>query len=168
MSNIITATFGEGETSVVTAPKYMYAKGQILKFEGIDLPNAYRVQFANSKNEDAKAQLGTSDGVIIPDVYFTTGKNIYAWVMLQTGETDVEIEYDVKIPILETSEPEDETPTQEQMTIINQMMNGLSDAIDALNTATSQFGEALESIDNLQFRINEIGELIQQTGRSDE
>ena len=168
MSNIITAVFGEGDTSVVTAPRYMYAKGQILKFEGIDLPSAYRVQFANSKNEEAKAQLGTSDGVIIPDVYFTTGKNIYAWIMLQTGETDVEIEYDVVIPILETSEPEDETPTTEQTTIINQMMNGLSDAIDALNTATAQFGEALESIDNLQFRINEIGELIQQTGRSDD
>ena len=57
MSNIITAVFGDGETSVVTSPKYMYARGQILKVEGIDLPNAYRVQFANSKNEEAKAQL---------------------------------------------------------------------------------------------------------------
>lgn len=166
MSNIITATFADGDTSVVTAEQYMYARGQILKVEGLELPSVYRVNFSNSPTGDSKTQIGTADGVIIPDVYFVSGKPIYAYIMLTSGE-DREIKYDITIPILNATEPEDDTPTEEQASVINQAINALSDAITALNEATTRVGEAVEKMETLTFRINEVGELISQTGGED-
>ena len=166
MSNIITATFADGDTSVVTAEQYMYARGQILKVEGLELPSVYRVNFSNSPTGDSKTQIGTADGVIIPDVYFVSGKPIYAYIMLTSGE-DREIKYDITIPILQATEPEDDTPTSEQSSIIDQAINALAEATTALAEATARIGSAVEKIETLTFRINEVGELIEQTGGED-
>lgn len=166
MSNIITATFADGDTSVVTAEQYMYARGQILKVEGLELPSVYRVNFSNSPTGDSKTQIGTADGVIIPDVYFVSGKPIYAYIMLTSGE-DREIKYDITIPILQATEPEDDTPTSEQSSIIDQAINALAEATTALTEATARIGSAVEKIETLTFRINEVGELIEQTGGED-
>jgi hypothetical protein len=166
MSNIITATFADGDTSVVTAEQYMYARGQILKVEGLELPSVYRVNFSNSPTGDSKTQIGTADGVIIPDVYFVSGKPIYAYIMLTSGE-DREIKYDITIPILKATEPEDDTPTSEQSSIIDQAINALAEATTALTEATARIGSAVEKIETLTFRINEVGELIEQTGGED-
>lgn len=166
MSNIITATFADGDTSVVTAEQYMYARGQILKVEGLELPSVYRVNFSNSPTGDSKTQIGTADGVIIPDVYFASGKPIYAYIMLTSGE-DREIKYDITIPILKATEPEDDTPTSEQSSIIDQAINALSAATTALNEAVTRIDGAVEKIETLTFRINEVGELIEQTGGED-
>lgn len=160
MSNIITATFDSGETSVVTTPQYMWAKGQILQIDGLDLPSVYRVNFSNSASGQAKTQIGTADGVIIPNVFFTTGKDIYAWVVLTASDSAEEIEYDIQIPILDASEPEDTETTDEEETIITQAINQLSNAIDALNTATATVGAAVTKLDTLLFTINGTGELI--------
>lgn len=166
MSNIITATFADGDTSVVTAEQYMYARGQILKVEGLELPSVYRVNFSNSPTGDSKTQIGTADGVIIPDVYFVSGKPIYAYIMLTSGE-DREIKYDITIPILQATQPEDDTPTSEQSSIIDQAINALAEATTALTEATSRIGSAVVKIETLTFRINEVGELIEQTGGED-
>lgn len=166
MSNIITATFADGDTSIVTAEQYMYARGQILKVEGLELPSVYRVNFSNSPTGDSKTQIGTADGVIIPDVYFVSGKPIYAYIMLTSGE-DREIKYDITIPILKATEPEDDTPTSEQSSIIDQAINALAEATTALTEATARIGSAVEKIETLTFRINEVGELIEQTGGED-
>lgn len=166
MSNIITATFADGDTSVVTAEQYMYARGQILKVEGLELPSVYRVNFSNSPTGDSKTQIGTADGVIIPDVYFVSGKPIYAYIMLTSGD-DREIKYDITIPILQATEPEDDTPTSEQSSIIDQAINALAEATTALTEATARIGSAVEKIETLTFRINEVGELIEQTGGED-
>lgn len=167
MSNIITAKFTDGDTSVVTSEQYMYARGQILKVEGLELPSAYRVNFSNSPVGDSKTQIGTSDGVIIPDVFFISGKPIYAYIMLASGDDDREIKYDITIPLLNATEPEDDTPTEEQASVVNQAINALSEAITALNEATTRVGEAVEKMETLTFRINEVGELISQTGGED-
>ena len=166
MSNIIMANFTDGDTSVVTAEQYMYARGQILKVDGLELPSVYRVNFSNSPTGDSKTQIGTADGVIIPDVYFVSGKPIYAYIMLTSGE-DREIKYDITIPILKATEPEDDTPTSEQSSIIDQAINALAEATTALTEATARIGSAVEKIETLTFRINEVGELIEQTGGED-
>lgn len=146
MSNIITATFADGDTSVVTAEQYMYARGQILKVEGLELPSVYRVNFSNSPTGDSKTQIGTADGVIIPDVYFVSGKPIYAYIMLTSGE-DREIKYDITIPVLSATQPEDDTPTSEQSSIIDQAINALAEATTALTEATARIGSAVEKIE---------------------
>lgn len=157
MSNIIKATFGSGETSVVTTPQYMFARGQILQIEGLELPSVYRVNISNAPTGSSKTQIGTVDGVIIPDVFFTAGKPIYAYIMLSSGDDDREIKYDITIPVLDATEPEDDTPTEEETSIITQ-------AINALNEAVTRIDGAVEKIETLTFRINEVGELIEQTG----
>jgi hypothetical protein len=167
MSNIITATFSGSDTSIVTAEQYMFARGQILQIEGLDLPSVYRVNFSNAPTGDSKTQIGTADGVIIPDVYFTTGKPIYAYIMLNTGDDDREIKYDITIPVLNATEPEDDTPTEEQTSIINQAITALAEATTALNEAVTRIDGAVEKIETLTFRINEVGELIEQTGGDD-
>lgn len=164
MSNIIKATFDSGETSVVTTSQYMFARGQILQIEGLDLPSVYRVNFSNAPTGDSKTQIGTADGVVIPDVYFTTGKTIYAYVMISNDDDDREIKYDITIPVLNATEPEDDTPTEEQTSIITQAINALAEATDALNEAVTRIDGAVEKMETLTFRINEIGELIEQTG----
>lgn len=166
MSNIITATFADGDTSVVTAEQYMYARGQLLKVEGLELPSVYRVNFSNSPTGDSKTQIGTADGVIIPDVYFVSGKPIYAYIMLTSGDGR-EIKYDITIPILKATQPEDDTPTSEQSSIIDQAITALSAATTALNEAVIRIDGAVEKIETLTFRINEVGELIEQTGGED-
>lgn len=169
MSNIITATFEDGETSIVTTSQYMWAKGQILQIEGIDdLPSVYRVNFSNSVSGQSKTQIGTEDGVIIPDVFFTTGKDIYAWVVVAASDSAEEIEYDIHIPILDASEPEDDETTEEETSIITQAINQLSIAVDALNTATETVGAAVTKLDTLLFNINDTGELIYTYEQEDE
>lgn len=168
MSNIITAVFDDGETSVVTESQYMWATGQILQIDGIDLPSIYRVHFSNSASGQAKTQIGTSDGVIIPNVFFTTGKDIYAWVMVTSSDSAEEIEYDIHIPVLEASEPEDTTTTDEEQSIITQAINQLSSAVDALNTATATVGAAVTKLDTLLFNINDTGELVYSYESEDE
>lgn len=167
MSNVIIATFGDGETTTVTKAQYRWARGQILKVEGVELPSIYRVNFSNSPTERAKTQIGTADGVIIPDVYFTSGKTIYAYIMLNEGDTDVEIEYLAEIPVNEASEPEEDIPTEEQVTIINQAISALATATDKLNEASERIDSAVTKMETLTFRINELGELIEQTGGED-
>ena len=167
MSNIITATFASGDTSIVTNAQYMFARGQILQIEGLELPSVYRVNFSNAPTGDSKTQIGTADGVIIPDVYFTTGKPIYAYVMISTDDDDREIKYDITIPVLNATEPEDDTPTEEQTSIIDQAINALAEATTALNNAVTRIDGAVEKIETLTFRINEVGELIEQTGGDD-
>ena len=86
--------------------------------------------------------------------------------MLTSGE-DREIKYDITIPILKATEPEDDTPTSEQSSIIDQAINALSAATTALNEAVIRIDGAVEKIETLTFRINEVGELIEQTGGED-
>ena len=164
MSNIIKATFDSGETSVVTTSQYMFARGQILQIEGLELPSVYRVNISNAPTGSSKTQIGTADGVIIPDVFFTPGNPVYAYIMLSTGDDDREIKYDITIPVLSATEPEDDTPTEEQTSIITQAINALAEATDALNEAVTRIDGAVEKIETLTFRINEVGELIEQTG----
>lgn len=167
MSNVITATFNSGETSVITEAQYQWATGQILVLDGIELPSVYRVVFSNSSTVQGKTQIGTDDGVIIPDVYFTTGKNIHAWVLLSEDDDDSEYEYDVTIPIATASEPEDDETTTEQESIITQAINQLATAITALNTATESMSAAVTKIDTLLFNINSQGELVYTYGEEE-
>lgn len=190
MSNIITATFEDGETSAITTSQYQWETGQVLQFEGIDLPTTYRANISNSDHGTSNTQLGTAEyGVSIPDVYFTTGKYIYVWIVTTYGDDNAEIEYSVTIPIIKTSRPSDYEATDEEVTIINQAISALNNALDtyestiedveaateAAETATESAEAAVEEanvaihkIDTLDFEINGNGELIVSYDDGDE
>ena len=132
--NIVRAAFG-GLREVTTAPLWQYDYGQILKITGLDLPQAFEVHFSNSrKSGETVTQIGTDNQVVIPDMYLTSGADIYAFIFLHDGTNDGETEYVIKIPVRERPEPSDIEPTPEQQDVI-------TEAIAALNTAVTQTGE---------------------------
>ena len=119
-----------------TAPLYQYDYGQVLKFEGVSLPDAYEVHFSNQDIQGtAKAQIGTADGVEIPDEYLLSGEPIYVWVFLHTGESDGETEYKTVIPVHKRAQKENAEPTPVQQDVITQTIAVLNTAVERAETA---------------------------------
>ena len=136
MSNVITATFKYGNNEATTKPLTQIDYGQILKFDGIDLPASYEVHFANDKiNDVALAMIGDSEGVKIPNALLQTGKYVFAWVYLHTGEDDGETVYTVTIPVTPRSTVDYDLPTEEEQSIITQAIAALQKATKATEDA---------------------------------
>ena len=136
--NIITARF-DGATICRTERVWQWDRGQVLRFDDIDLPAAYTVHIANVPLAgDAATQIGDDNGVEIPDAYLQTGDYVYAWIYLHAGEDDGETEFMVTIPVAKRPRPTEETPTPEQRGLIEQ-------AITALDAAVRQTGEDVEA-----------------------
>lgn len=137
--NIITATFSQGCTQITAAAEvWQWDQGQILQINGIDLPDAFQVEFSNyAVRGQAAPMIGGPDGVEIPDVYLTTGLPVFAFIVLHTGEDDRETEYRITIPVIARPQPTDVEPTPEQQGVIDQL-------IAALNTGVEEAEEAVE------------------------
>lgn len=132
MTNILKAVITGGCTSTAsTAPAYQYDYGQILQIEGIDLPLSYQVHFSNSSEGGTSiTMIGDADGVQIPDNLLTTGKDVYAFLFLHTGDSDGETEYKITIPVHKRPPITNEEPTPTQQSAIDQ-------AIEALNSGVT-------------------------------
>lgn len=134
MSNVINAVFGYGKT-VKTREVWKIDHGMKLKLSGIDLPTAYQVHFANAPNaSEATVSVATSDTVDIPDAYFQTGADVYAWIYLTPDDGIGYTVYMVTIPVKVRPAVADYQPTPVQEDAIDQ-------AIAALNQAVEQTGE---------------------------
>ena len=135
--NIITAKFCSGATQAWASEAWQYDYGQVLQFDGIDLPEAYQVHFSNKPMTGKTiTQIGNVDGVSIPDQFFQNGEPIFAWVYLHEGEDDGETVYMVTIPVKKRPQPSDEVPTPVEQSAIDQ-------AIAALNIAVEKADEAI-------------------------
>lgn len=134
--NITTAPLG-GNRNIKTKPLFQYDYGQVLKIVGVTLPAAYEVHFSNQLHGVATTQIGNADGVIIPDIYLTTGEPVYAWIYLHTGNSDGETEYTITIPVVRRASISDAEPTPVQQDVITQ-------AIAALNTAVEQTAQDVQ------------------------
>ena len=130
MSNITQAVFGASR-STRTKARYQWDYGQILQLRLDGLPNVYEVHFANALHGTATTSIGGPDGVTIPDVYFTSGASIWAWLYLHTGNADGETEYMVTIPVTKRAQPTHEEPTPVQQSEIEQALAALNAAVDS-------------------------------------
>lgn len=124
--------------SATAAPLYQYDYGQKLAFCGLDLPATYEVHFAVEGASETVTVLGDDTGVLIPDEYLQTGKQIFAWLFLHEGEDDGATEYKVTIPVLTRPEPSETQPTPVQQDVITQ-------AIAALQAETGRAETAAEN-----------------------
>ena len=130
-NNVITAVFSSSNITY-TKPAYQYDYGMILRFSGIELPQAYEVHFSNTEFcGESISQIGNETGVTIPDEMFLSGNTIYAWTYLHTGEDDGETVYKAVISVNKRAKPSDLEPTPVQQDAITQ-------AIAALNVAVTQ------------------------------
>lgn len=113
---------------------HQYDYGQRIEFDGVELPFAYEVHFGNAPNDNAKTSIGDASGVDIPDEFLLSGKDLYVWVYLHSGEADGETEYRGVIPVIKRAKPTNQEPTPVQQDTITQ-------AIAALDAAVAQTGQ---------------------------
>jgi hypothetical protein len=129
-SKIIRAVVGSGrytETAAITKEDY----GIILKIEGIELPETYEIDFSNDRKEGTSVtMIGNADGVLIPQQFIKSGKDIYAFYY-HVVEDFVKTTYIFHIPNRVRPDRTNEKPDPEQQGVIDQ-------TIAALNTAVAQ------------------------------
>ena len=134
--NVILAPLS-GRTVCTTKTVYQYNQGMILRLLGIDLPQAYTVDFANSVTGNSISQVGNADGVTIPDQFFVPGSTIHAWVVI-IGTGYSVTRYHIMIPISPRAVRTNEEPTPSQQ-------SALDEAIAALNQAVENCEDAAEA-----------------------
>lgn len=145
MTNIHTAVFAPGSRSVILDPLWQWDYGQVLKFSGLDLPDAYEVHFSNCPNGESTTALGNAAGVPIPDMYFVSGQPIYAWVYLHTSANDGETVYTVTIPINRRARPTADPPSEREQDIFTAGVALLSAKIDDIDNVARYAAEAKEA-----------------------
>ena len=142
-SNIINAIFGD-MTYIVTDPVFQYDYGLSLNVSNIpDLPQVFEAHFSNSKQYGETTTQIVENGLVhIPDVYLTTGDDVFCFIFLHNTADDGETNYIVRIPVEKRSKPTDVAPTPEEQSIIEQTLAVLNFAVanaelDAQNAENS-------------------------------
>ena len=149
--NVIVAKFCGGTNRTQTIARWRYDYGQVLQFDGIELPTTYQVHIANDEFGTAEIYIGDSNGVEIPSKYFYSGLPIFAWVFLSVGEDDGETKYLVKIPIMDRAYPDTDPPTEQEYQAIQQLIVQLNSAVTtAQGYATNSEEFANESADKAE------------------
>ena len=142
--NIITAKFCSGSNQTWTDEAWQYDYGQVLRLEGLELPDAYQVHFSNTPmSGNTIAQIGGADGVTVPDQYFQSGETIYAWVYLHEGEDDGETVYMVTIPVKKRPQPSNDVPTPVEQSAIDQAIAALGIAVEKTEIAAEKAETAI-------------------------
>lgn len=138
MSQIITVTFAEGQREAIAAqPLEQWAYGQTLRFEGLDLPQAYRVDFSNFEYCGASIpRVGGPDGVAVPVEVLTSGRNVYAFIWVQ-DETSGARYRRATVRVVPGPEPDTDESPEEQ--------SAVTEAINALNAAAEAIPEQVNA-----------------------
>ena len=134
--NIVRAVFGSSMTTRTEAV-WQYDYGLTLLVEGIDLPTAYEVHFSDTAQTPAYTQIGTADGVAIPNELLRTGRNIVAHIYLHTGNADGETVKTILIPVTPRARIGEQTPTPAQEDAIAEAIEALNDGVERAEAATT-------------------------------
>lgn len=122
-----------GSREVVSRSLYQYDYGQTLRVTDLTLPAAYEAHFARTRGGQSVTQVGTAEGVPIPNEMLRLPGGFFCWFFLHEGGNDGETRYEVRIPLIRRAEPASDEPTPEEQSAI-------SEAIAALNDAVTQTG----------------------------
>lgn len=132
MSQIITVTFPEGKNTAIAAePLEQWAYGQKLQFAGLDLPQAYQVDFSNFEFCGASIpRVGGPDGVAVPVEVLTSGRNVYAFIWIQDATSGARY-YRATVRVIPGPAPDPETSPEEESAVTD-AINALNDAVEAI------------------------------------
>jgi len=142
--NEIVAVFGN-RSECTTATVYQYNYGERLRIVKDDLPEHYRVDFANSVSGQSKSMLGSADVVLIPYEYFVPGSYIHAWIVYLGADYAITKGH-IIIPISPKAQNTDETPEPEPQRIIDQTIAALNDGVDRAETAAENAEQAVANV----------------------
>ena len=147
--NEIHVTF-DGQISVQVDPLWQYDREQVLIFDDLDLPDQYEVHFGNHRETGrAHVQIGTAEGVHIPNKVLENGKTVYAWVYINSATRRL-----VTIPIRRRAGIGDpEGSEEEQRTIsvlIEQMQSTLEQVQEYAGTITAQVDRMEQLLDQAE------------------
>ena len=133
-TNIVAVTFGSSRRACGDRILHQRDRGQVLTFPDLapQLPPTFQVWFANFPDSgSAVPQTGAAGSVPIPDTLVSTGRPIWAWIYLHTGENDGETCFTATI--LNTAQPAftGATPTPSEASAWDEAIAELNDAIEA-------------------------------------
>ena len=139
----------------VVAPEisYKYNQKQVLEIQGFyGLPDYFRVDFANEGDTLAKSVIGTPDGIEIPDEYLLTGKAIKVYIVLNGPDESVQTVAEIDIPVRGRLPVSEETPTPEERSIIDSLIEALNNGVERAEAAaeTAEQHEADAGADALK------------------
>lgn len=141
--NVTTAVIGSGcNTATATPSLAQWDQGQVLKIEGVDLPEAYQVEFSTEYTRNAIQKIGNANGVAVPNELLQRSAPITAYIVLHEGENDRETEYWITIHITPRTPPETITPDPEEQSVIDETIAALQDGVEAAEAAA-------ESVQNM-------------------
>lgn len=132
-NNIVKAGFYGGRFAT-TRSLYQYDYGIKLKIEGLELPTVFETHFSNGEFDETTTALGRNGVVVIPDIYLTTGKMVYAFIYLHTESDDGETVYRINIPVKKRGKPIDQEATPQEQSTITQAIAELNNAINVSNS----------------------------------
>ena len=140
-TNIVTAVF-ESYPYVVTAVLPQWAYGQILRIEGLELPDYVEAYFTNDRTGGPVSPvIAGADGFPIPDALLETGLPVYCYFELHSGAEDGFMRYWVEIPVVRRPQPSDYDPSEEERTIVGELITALNDGVTRAETAADSAEE---------------------------
>ena len=151
--NVILAPLS-GRTVCTTKTVYQYSQGMQMKIIDNDLPNYYRVEYANSVTGTSLGQMCTDGIVSVPSQFFVPGTTIHAWIVL-IGETFVVPKKHIMIPISPKALYVEGEPEPEQTTIVDEAIAALNQAVDAVPAVLKITGR-VSSLDSTSLAAGEM------------
>lgn len=144
--NVTTAAIASGANTAIAQPSLaQWDQGQILKIEGVELPQSYQVEFSGGGTVRTVPMIGTAEGVQIPNKLLQSSHPITAHIVLHEDVTDRETEYWITIYVRPRQAPETVEIDPADISIIDQT---IAAAQQAVATSTAQAEAAAGSAED--------------------
>ena len=155
MKNIVAATFQPGYTTAKVLGLWQYDYGQILRIQGLELPDAVEIHFSlQEKGGESERQVGlTRDGVTevaVPNSYLeNAGKSrdysIYAFLYISDGKSG-NTEYKITMYVQSRPKPNDpETPEDPKDDPFGKTIEAVNKAMESTKASAEVAADSAKS-----------------------
>ena len=155
MKNIVAATFQPGYTTAKVLGLWQYDYGQILRIQGLELPDAVEIHFSlQEKGGESERQVGlTRDGVTevaVPNSYLENAGtsrdySIYAFLYISDGKSG-NTEYKITMYVQSRPKPKDpETPEDPKDDPFGKTIEAVNKAMESTKASAEVAADSAKS-----------------------
>lgn len=155
MKNIVAATFQPGHTTAKVLGLWQYDYGQILRVQGLELPDAVEIHFSlQEKGGESERQVGlTRDGVTevaVPNSYLENAGtsrdySIYAFLYISDGKSG-NTEYKITMYVQSRPKPKDpETPEDPKDDPFGKTIEAVNKAMESTKASAEVAADSAKS-----------------------